>query len=261
MLDRFKFILFFILLFGMILILYFFNHEKDMLSFYNEQDIELDFNGKKTISDDKMVFLDQIIRASQYSNYQIVQDRNELDKTTTSFSKSGVVTKYQLSKLKKIMLKYGIEKELESSDTELIATVLDDLVYRVQVVPVRLALAQAILESAWGESRFAKEGNSYFGIHCYTEGCGMSFGNSDTKEFVKTYDSMQASVEDYMLFLNTKNGPKKFRNERYLYFSSEEPNINDLARSLDSYSEIGGKYQKILSDLFNNYIPEHIEDY
>lgn len=232
-----------------------------MLSYYNEQQLELDFDGKKTISDEKIIFLEQIIRASQYSNYQIVKDRKELEKSTISFSKSGVLTKYQLSKMRKIMLKYGIDKEIESSDTELIGMVLDDLAYRVQVVPVRLALAQAILESAWGESRFAQEGNSYFGIHCYTDGCGIAFGDSTSKEFVKSYESMHASVEDYMFFLNTENGPENFRKARFLYFSSEEADINDLARNLDTYSVIGGEYQKILSDLFINYIPDHIADY
>ena len=36
-----------------------------------------------------------------------------------------------------------------------------------EYVPSELVLAQAILESNWGNSRFAKEGNNYFGMRTW----------------------------------------------------------------------------------------------
>ncbi|HKJ91279.1 MAG TPA: glucosaminidase domain-containing protein, partial [Oceanipulchritudo sp.] len=55
-------------------------------------------------------------------------------------------------------------------DVPLTPAILDDLRRRVDVIPPSLALAQAALESGWGTSRFAREGNNLFGIWCYTPG-------------------------------------------------------------------------------------------
>ena len=48
-----------------------------------------------------------------------------------------------------------------------------ELLMRVDTVPPELALAQAAIESAWGQSRFAYCGNNLFGEYCFTPGCGI----------------------------------------------------------------------------------------
>ncbi len=46
---------------------------------------------------------------------------------------------------------------------------------RVQMIesriPVSITLAQAIVESGWGKSKLAIEGNNYFGLKCFHESC------------------------------------------------------------------------------------------
>ena len=49
----------------------------------------------------------------------------------------------------------------------------DALLVRVDVIPPSLVLAQGANESAWGTSRFAKQGNNFFGQWCYSQGCGL----------------------------------------------------------------------------------------
>lgn len=66
--------------------------------------------------------------------------------------------------------KYGIElKPEEPFPTD----ILSQLDVRIGAIPPSLALAQAALESGWGTSRFAREGNNLFGIWCYEPGCGL----------------------------------------------------------------------------------------
>lgn len=48
-----------------------------------------------------------------------------------------------------------------------------ELLRRVDIVPPSLALAQAALESAWGTSRFAREGNALFGQRAWGAGAGL----------------------------------------------------------------------------------------
>jgi len=50
---------------------------------------------------------------------------------------------------------------------------LQQLLTRVDIIPLEIALVQAANESAWGQSRFAKQGNNYFGQWCYQKGCGL----------------------------------------------------------------------------------------
>ena len=48
---------------------------------------------------------------------------------------------------------------------------IDRLRLRIDIIPESMALAQAALESGWGTSRFARQGNNLFGIWCYEPGC------------------------------------------------------------------------------------------
>ncbi len=227
---------------------------------YNHYDLNLNFEDKKKLSKEKLAFMEKMVRSIQYSNYKLNKRRARLEKIEQSFRNTGQLNSLHLHWLKKMTSDFSLASS-ENLDSTSINKQLHELDLRVQMVPLKLALAQGILESAWGTSRFAKDGKAYFGIHCYSEGCGMKFGNGKKKIYVKTYHNMHASVEDYMSFLNTKRGPYKFRTARLNYYSSEDKDIKQLAQSLDSYSEIGGEYQKIINSLFRKYIPDEIDDF
>lgn len=258
--KQFRFLLFIIALIILFIVLLNLKEYYSKANYYQNRELDLDFSHKKKIEEDRILFVDSIVRAAQFSNSKIQKHRKNLLKVQNYFKekkKLRGVYKHWFSQLSE---KYHVN-EINLEDTILVQQALDELNLRVQIVPVRLTLAQAILESSWGESRFAKEGNAYFGIHCYSAGCGIKFGSKNSKVYVKSYRSMQESVEDYMHFLNIKPGQKNFRLSRQVYFESEKRDILQLARGLDSYSEIGSNYQKILRSLFRNYIPDEIEDY
>ena len=80
-----------------------------------------------------------------------------------------------------------------------------------------ISIAQAALESAWGESGLAKTGNNLFGIKADSLWRGPTL-TMNTKEFIKgqwvvvpalwrKYPSWQASIDDHAAFLK--------RNPRY----------------------------------------------
>ncbi len=228
-----------------------------MSQYYLEKQLELIYDGKKEITEARKQFIISLVRSAQYSNYQIVEEQKLVKKSYKSFHKTSAISKFQRIKLQKIADKYGLDKNLKELETAELASVFVELKKRVEMVPIRLTVAQAIAESAWGDSRFAREGNAYFGIHCYQQGCGIQIG--DRNEFVKSYSNMEDSVEDYMLFLNTKPGTEKFRKTRQLYL--KDKNLRVLVESLDSYSQIGDRYFNLINDLLNNYIPDNIDEY
>jgi Bax protein len=120
-------------------------------------------------------------------------------------------------------------------------------------------MAQAIIESGWGSSKFAREGNNYFGVHCYTEGCGVKpSGNDSASFYVKTYPTEMAGIEDYLWILNTGHAYKELRRTRQSL--REEGKAIDalaMAQGLESYSIKGEAYIKMVSNIIRNYIPQN----
>jgi Bax protein len=134
--------------------------------------------------------------------------------------------------------------KLEVSSPPVLADLLN-LLHRVDVIPPSLAMAQAANESAWGKSRFATEGNNYFGQWCFSKGCGLvPAGRPEGARYeVREFDNPQASVESYVLNINRHNAYKGLREIRSrLRAKGETPNGHDLADGLLRYSERGEHY-------------------
>ncbi len=127
------------------------------------------------------------------------------------------------------------------------------------VIPVNLELlvAQAALESAWGNSRFALEGRNLFGIRTYDlREPHMLPSNNPKKWGVKVYMHECDSVQHYMDILN--NGTKF---EEYRKLKHEE-DVNDpfkLLLTLDAYAsdeKYFGKIKRIIKMIREDYTLE-----
>jgi Bax protein len=125
----------------------------------------------------------------------------------------------------------------------------ETLLRRVDVLPVELVLVQAANESAWGTSRFAREGNNYFGQWCFRTGCGIvpwARPEGATYE-VARFDSVEASVGSYMRNINSGRSYRKLRRIRAeLRAQGREPTGADLAPGLKAYSERGEVYVEVI---------------
>jgi Bax protein len=116
---------------------------------------------------------------------------------------------------------------------------------RVDAVPDHLVLAQAANESAWGTSRFAREGNNLFGQWCFRQGCGLIPADrpEDATYEVARFDSVSQSVGSYMHNLNTGRTYQELREIRSeSRQKGQEPDANAMAGGLMSYSERGEDY-------------------
>ena len=61
---------------------------------------------------------------------------------------------------------------------------------KINTIPISLILAQSIIESGWGASRFAQEGNALFGQWTWKNDDGIKpKGNPDANFSVKNFDS------------------------------------------------------------------------
>lgn len=144
--------------------------------------------------------------------------------------------------LKTIALKYQVIKDAQSNIDE---SLRQKLLQRVDILPPSLALAQAAEESGWATSRFAIQGNAFFGQWDFS-GKGMkplqqrkSLGNYGVARF----SSPLACVEGYMLNINSNKAYQKLRTLRaQLRAQNKAVTGYQLAGTLDKYSERGQAY-------------------
>lgn len=131
------------------------------------------------------------------------------------------------------------------------------LLARVDRVPASMALAQAANESAWGTSRFARQGNNYFGQWCFTAGCGLvpAQRESGAGHEVAAFRHARESVRRYVNNINTHPAYADLRRRRAA-LRAEGQGITGLALApaLIRYSERGQAYVDELESMirFNN---------
>ena len=113
-------------------------------------------------------------------------------------------------------------------------------------VNLELLLAQAALESGWGNSRFALEGHNLFGIRTYDlKEPHMLPSNNPKKWGVKVYMHECDSVMNYINILNNGSAFGDYRKLR-------EDGIDDpfiLVETLDAYASDKHYFSKIKSIL------------
>ena len=99
----------------------------------------------------KEVFFNYLLPAIHKKNAEIVELRSAIS--------NNELSENQLNDLAK---KYRIDTPSK-----------EELLKVIDILPPSLVLAQAANESDWGRSRFAKDFNNYFGIWCFSKGCGV----------------------------------------------------------------------------------------
>ena len=122
---------------------------------------------------------------------------------------------------------------------------LPGLLERMDIVPPSLALAQAALESGWGTSRFAREGNALFGQYTYKPVSGMmpERREADRKHLVRRHGSLLDAVRAYVHNLNSHWAYEGFRDRRaQLRRAGRAIDGYDLAGQLGHYSELRAVY-------------------
>ncbi len=186
----------------------------------------------KTLGDTskkKELFIQIVLPLILAENKKILEDRNKLFKILEkSFNSIG----------ERVWLKRRFkEYKIEDSD-------LAELKTRMDIIPVSLAIAQAAIESGWGTSRFALEGNALFGQWTWgKKGIEPKQKDANKKFKILNFQILRASVRAYKNNLNTNNGYREFREARALLRQNDEKISGlKLAKHLFRYAATGKEY-------------------
>ncbi len=184
----------------------------------------------------KSIFLRTLLPIVLLENHHIEKQRVILEKMVTQQSEFNG---QQIAWLEERLKHYRLSNKADEPKQ------LEQLLQRLDQLPPSLMLAQGAIESGWGTSRFALQGNSLFGQWSYSKNSGLvpEARNQGAKHVVRSFDSLQASVRAYMRNLNTHLAYKTLREIRSTMRTKQQPlDSIELADGLQSYSQRGEAY-------------------
>jgi len=182
------------------------------------------------------VFIYTVAKAAQNGNAESLKTRTWLAQRYVYF---------RLSPQDQAMVLELADEYWVDVDDKSFKQIIGELLIKIDEVPPSLVVAQAINESGWGRSRFAREANNLFGMWCYTPGCGLvpERRRANDKHEVKRYASIQASVYEYLRNINRNKAYVELRALRAEQRQRLQPLSGDyLAQGLRRYSSIGAEY-------------------
>ena len=195
-----------------------------------------DLENLQSVQLKKETFIKIVLPLVVAENEKILDDREKL---------KGLVDKKFTSDSEKQWLRQKLlEYKVKKSD-------LKELMFRMDMIPVSIALAQAAKESGWGTSRFALEGNAIFGQWTWDgQGIAPLKRDGDKNHKILKFPILRASVKAYKNNLNTHKSYFKFREKRK-QLRTKNKNITGLALTdtLKNYAQTGSEYTKILNQI------------
>lgn len=121
------------------------------------------------------------------------------------------------------------------------------LLTRMKTHPNSIVLAQAAVESGWGQSRFFQEGNNLFGIWSYNSNeprMEASLTRGETEVHLRKYEDISSSVTDYFETIGRSRPYWNFRKARL-----ETNKVSKLLPHLKHYSERRMEYVEQLQTM------------
>ena len=195
-----------------------------------------DLDNLQSVQLKKETFIKIVLPLIVAENEKILDDREKLK----NLIKKKYTSDLEKQWLRQKLLEYKVKKGN-----------LDELLFRMDMIPVSIALAQAAKESGWGTSRFALEGNAIFGQWTWDgQGIAPLKRDGDKNHKILKFPILRASVKAYKNNLNTHKSYLKFRDKRKS-LRDKNKNITGLALTdtLKNYAQTGSEYTKILNQI------------
>ena len=195
-----------------------------------------DLNNLQSVLLKKETFIKIVLPLIVAENEKILDDREKLK----IISEKKFTTELEKQWLRQKLLEYKVKK----GD-------INQLMVRMDIIPVSIALAQAAKESGWGTSRFALEGNAIFGQWTWDgQGIAPLKRDGDKNHKILKFPILRASVKAYKNNLNTHKSYVKFRDKRRKLREKNQV-ITGLVLSdtLKNYAQTGSEYTKILNQI------------
>ena len=207
--------------------------------------------GDRATGDAKSAFVERLLPLIETENRRLLRLRGRLVQHFAKLERGQSPTAEEREHIDELATAYRVDGDpLEDADAR------SALLERVDALPVSLALAQAANESAWGKSRFAREGNNLFGIWTYDETKGMVPRKraAGKRHLVRRFDTEAESVRYYMHTLNSHPAYAELRALRAGQRAKGQPlDGEQLAGGLERYSAKGEEYVRLIQAMIRRF--------
>ena len=196
----------------------------EMIEIYEEHDFSINnfINGKtkkiiifSSLPDDfmeltpthirKNLFIKTILPIIYVENKKILSERKQILNWWTETEGKDISRDFWPEWLRKVCDKYNYKEDN-----------IGELLARVDIIPISLAMSQAVKESDWGTTNYAREGNTVFGEYTFNIQEGISpkkiLNNQDFGKI--SFNNLSESVASYIRNLNTNLEFNNLREKR-----------------------------------------------
>ena len=196
--------------------------------------------GSKDGTERKMLFITALLPVILEVNQRVVADREQL----LYLRDKLVSTPHMLTTIERIWL----EDLAERYDTPV--EKIDELVRRVDMVPPSMAIAQGGVESGWGTSFAARNGNALYGQIQSVGRHSVSVPWKPGAGMPQPFTDVGEATEAYVANLNTHPAYAGFRTQRAaMRERGEDPDGFRLIGALLRYSERGQDYVQFVRQI------------
>jgi Bax protein len=184
----------------------------------------------------KVLFITALLPVVLEVNQRVLAERDEL-----LYLRDRLRSGTGISPVERIWLEQLADRYDTTTDD------LDELVRRVDIVPPSMAIAQSGVESGWGTSFAAREGNALFGqiqsVGQHAVSVSWRPGNGMPQPFA----SVGEATEAYVINLDSHPAYAAFRNERAaMRARGQSLDGYHLVGQLARYSELGQSYVRFV---------------
>lgn len=171
----------------------------------------------------KELFISAVLPAILVARYQLATDRARLLVLDTTTCWTDEDSGFYLT----LAQKFGMGD-------------MERLQNRLITHPNSIALAQAVIETGWGSSRFFQEANNMFGMWSFNPEeprIAANIAREDQIIYLRKYADLSESIRDYYA---TVARSRAYRNFRAMRIKTKD--VNRLLPHLRYYSEMGDVY-------------------
>lgn len=189
------------------------------------------------VDEQKRKFIDLMLPSILVAKFRLEQKRNRIADLAEAGRKHEDWTPEDSLFVKNELKRYEA-KDLRQLDR------------KIKPHPVSLVLAQAALESGWGTSGFFVEANNVFGVWSFNEEenrIETTARRGNQKVYLRRYDNLSLSIEDYYEIIGRVPAYRNFRNKRF-----ENDNPFAMLAQLHPYSELGKTYTRRLRSVIRD---------
>ena len=176
----------------------------------------------------KQIFIDTLIPTIEKIRAKVEADKQYV----ISLIEKEILTEEEKLFLNEMYTKYKVKSKSKN-----------DLVHKMVVPPTSFILGQASLESRWGSSKLAREGNNLFAIRSTLKDKERTV-YLGPNQFYKKYETLEDSLMDYIMTLSRHSS---YSNLRKAINNGEETIV--LVKHLGNYSEVKYIYEQRLTQI------------